>query len=139
MLDEACKDAADLDAYADAAATLHALRVSVFISIQNMSTYEHAAFTHVFDGLKQGCYMLKASSNVESGYKVWMYPVADGGNYSTGHDLAPEVQKLWNEVAHQRAKYLTASECNGSFSGAQARPPALSASATLVKCWKMKP
>jgi hypothetical protein len=135
MLDEACKDAADLDTYADAAATMHALRVGVFMSIKNLSTYEHAAFTHVFDGLKQGCYMLKASINVESGNKVWKYPLTDGGNYGTGHDFKPEVQKLWNEVAHQRAKFLTASECHGSSNGAQARPPAPSASATLPECW----
>jgi hypothetical protein len=88
MLDEACRmrrarpcakkeDAADLDA--DAAATMHALRVGVFISIQNISPYEHAAITHVFDGFKQGCYMLKASINVESGNKVWMYPVTAQG------------------------------------------------------------
>jgi hypothetical protein len=34
------------------------------------------------------------------------------------------------DVADQRAKYLTASECNGLFTGAQAQ-----ASATLPECW----
>jgi hypothetical protein len=55
---------------------------------------------HVFDGLKEGCYKLKASINVESGNKTWKYPLTDGGNYGTGHDLKPEVQKLWNEGAN---------------------------------------
>jgi hypothetical protein len=72
MLDEACKDAADLDTYA--AAMMPALRVGVLISIKNISTYEHAAFTHVFDGLKQGCYVLKASITVESGTRYGSIP-----------------------------------------------------------------
>jgi hypothetical protein len=47
MLDEACKDTADLDAHANAAATMQALRVGVLVSIKNISTYKHAAFTRV--------------------------------------------------------------------------------------------
>jgi hypothetical protein len=39
------------------------------------------------------------------------------------------------DVADQHAKYLTASECNGLFTGAQAQPSAPSASATLPECW----
>jgi hypothetical protein len=134
MLYEACKDTADLDAFADAAATMRALRVSVLTTIKNISTYKHAAFTHVFDGLKEGCYMLKASINLESGNMIWKYPLSDGGNDGAGHDFKPKVQKLWNEVAHQRTKYQTASDYNGFINGAQAQPSAPSASATLPEC-----
>jgi hypothetical protein len=62
------------------------------------------------------------------------YPLSDGGNDGAGHDFKLEVQKLWNEVADQHTKYLTASDYNGSTNGARAQPSAPSASASLPEC-----